>query len=107
MQRISAATSVGRIVQVGSAAAYLHGGHTVLQTHGRLLEGAVPCTQRDAVRDALQRLRDRSVVIVSVSTLDVDEEMVGWMRFFTYSGHDVYVHSFSTRRLWYVDTVIR
>lgn len=107
MLKISRGVRTGKIVQIRTGLRpYLNGGYTVIQTFGTPLEHAVLCGNRLKIRDALSRYQTKGVVIVSVSTVDVDEEFVGWLRFFTYSGHNVYVYSFSVRKQWYVDDVV-
>lgn len=106
MRKIESTTKPGTIIQIRSTAPFIGPKYTVVQTYGRPLEHSILCADRLKIKTVLLSDLRRDVVIISPSTVHVDDEFVGWMRFFTYTGQNVYVYSFHTKKQWYVDAVV-
>lgn len=101
-------TKIGKILQIKKGLKqYLSGNYTIVQTFGRRVENSVACWDRLMIKEVLMKCQDRDLVIVSPSTMNVDEEFVGWMRFFTYSGYSVYIYSLNgLKKVWYADGIV-
>lgn len=107
MKKIDKATKIGRIIQVKPGiSAFLAPEFTVIQTFGRPLANAILCADKFKIKTVLSSNLKKDVFIASPSTIDVDEEFVSWMRFYTYSGQNVYVYIFDSKRQWYVDETL-
>lgn len=97
----------GKIIQVTSRIAqFLYSDYLVIQTFGKPLSNTILCTERLKIKSLLASEVDKDVVIFSISTFDVDEEFVTWLRLFTCTGRNIYVFTFTQKKMWYCDSVV-
>ncbi|ELA42207.1 uncharacterized protein VICG_00850 [Vittaforma corneae ATCC 50505] len=107
MKKIDKTAKLGKIIQVKSGiSSFLTPEFVVVQTFGKPLENTILCADKFKIKTVLSSELKKDIVIFSPSTIDVDEDFVSWMRFYTYSGQNVYVYIFDSKKQWYIDEVI-
>lgn len=78
----------------------------VIQTAGTPLACSIKCTNRNALRLALAANRGRHLVIFTISSFTVDEEIVSWLYKHICTGCNIFLYSVDRSKLWYVDDLI-
>lgn len=107
MKKIDKNAKFGKIIQITKGIRFfLNSNYIVLQTFGQPLDGTVLCADKYGLKTVLLSDIGKDIVIFSISTITVDEEIIRWMRMFTFTGRNVFVFTFEVRKLWYCDELV-
>lgn len=97
---------MGRIYQITeNIKDYLSPDFHVVQTFGKPLPNTTLCAEKYLLKRILRAHQEKSVVIFTISSFDVDEEVFSWLRRFTCTGNNVYLFTFEKIRVWFCDEV--
>lgn len=99
---------MGRIYQITEKIQeFLNPGFHVIQTFGKPLPNAILCAERYLLKKILEASQDKSIVIFTISSFEVDEELFSWLRRFVCTGNNVYLFTMEKTKVWFCDEIKR
>lgn len=104
MTPITPDKTMGRIYQVTRKIRdFLGPDFHVVQTFGKPLPNTTLCAEKYLLKKILRARQDKSVVVFTISSFEMDEEVFSWLRRFTCTGNDVYLFTLEKTRVWFCD----
>lgn len=102
MKLIDKNTKIGKIIQIkDKISEYLSGNFTVIQTFGKPLPNSILCTKNEEIKTVLFSELGKDIVIFSISTIEISEDLISWMRLYVCTGFNIYIYSFNNKKLWF------
>lgn len=107
MRKLEKNAKVGKIIQIDAGISrFMTPEYLIIQTFGKPLEGTILCADKNKMKTVLLSGIDKDIVVFSISTIDVDDEFLSWMRLFVCTGRNLYLFSFNKKKMWYSDQLM-
>ncbi len=107
MYEITLVENFGRIYQVTKLKSIRNKENLqIIQTFGRPLEKSYKCTEQYKLYKILTRDIHSDVLIQTISSFEINDEMIRLFKICNCKGYNIYLHTFETYKLFFVDKMI-
>ncbi len=104
---IDKTTNIGKIYQVYiNVNLPVSDKYTIIQTFGPPISNSICCASSSKLREILFSLSNSKIIINTISSFFITEEINSWLRISLCRGNDIYLYTLENFKVWYADVLL-